>query len=491
MVIGMFLNITKKFYLCCAWLIFVCYSAQSQDVSIQLGQNEIAQNQYFTISVTVKNDRLKSYNGFPEINGFIKRGTSSSSTTNIINGQISSSQRITQNYEPKAQGNFVLKPFSMEVNGETVQSGGTQITVTAPKQRQRRSSFFDDDPFEEFFGGGRSSPKEFVDVDADAFLAVATDKKDVYVGEGVTATLGFYVSESNRARMSFYDINNQLAEIMKVIKPSSCWEENFPIDQLIGEEISINGKNYTRYKIFQSTFFPLTLDDIKIPSIGLKMLKYRVAKNPSFFGNNTQEDYKTFYSKEKTIKVKPLPDHPLKNTVSVGNFKLKEKLKPDNLATGESFSYDFRIVGTGNISSVNAPKPPKNRNIEIYEPNVRQNINRSNGRISGSKIFSFYGVPNEPGEHELGKYFQWVYFNPREARYDTLISQKIINVTGKSRKNIDIAASDMGDFYDRIDFVDNELQSLNKTDYLSWIISALGILILIATLYFIFKQKAS
>ncbi|HRG10756.1 MAG TPA: hypothetical protein PLJ08_19425, partial [Cyclobacteriaceae bacterium] len=64
-----------------------------------------------------------------------------------------------------------------------------------------------------------------------------------------------------------------------------------------GEHVEINGKGYTQYKIYQGTFYPLNTKDVEFPSIGLEMIKYKVAKNPSFFGQNRQEDFKTFYSK--------------------------------------------------------------------------------------------------------------------------------------------------------------------------------------------------
>jgi len=96
--------------------VLLSQSARAQDIIIKLGPDEIGANQIFTISIIVKNDRIKSYNDFPEIDGFIKRGTSSSSSTNIINGQITTTQSVTMNYVPQNEGTFTLPPFTMEVN---------------------------------------------------------------------------------------------------------------------------------------------------------------------------------------------------------------------------------------------------------------------------------------------------------------------------------------------------------------------------------------
>ena len=162
----------------------------SQDVSVRLGKNEIGLNEYFTITIQVENDRLKQYSEFPSIEGFIKRGTSSSTTTNYVNGRMSSTQSLTQNYQATEKGNFLLEPFFITINGEEVKSDGVQIVVGEPVQRQSRNSGFGRDPFDNFFGG-RNESSEFVDVKADAFVALSLDKDEVYVGEGFYSHISF------------------------------------------------------------------------------------------------------------------------------------------------------------------------------------------------------------------------------------------------------------------------------------------------------------
>ncbi len=77
----------------------------------------------------------------------------------------------------------------------------------------------------------------------------------------------------------------------------------------------------------------------------------------------------------------------------------------------------------------------KNIAFDFYEPNVKQNINREAGRVSGTKSFSYFMIPKEPGTYKLGDYFQWVFFNPESKKYDTLKSQQVVTVAGESYKN--------------------------------------------------------
>jgi len=460
--------ITKKLrflQLFVAILLFGSLQLNAQEISIELGPDEVGENQAWTITLKVSNERLKSYGDFPDIDGFVKRGTSSSSSTQIINGQISSSQSITMNYAPTRQGTFTLPAFRMEVNGKTISAEGKTIKVGEPVQRRQRRdpfrSMFDHNPFEE-----DEEPTEFVDIKEDAFFALTTNEDELYVGEGVTTTLSFYVSDNNRAPLQFHELGKQLSDILKDVRPENCWEENFNIENINGEPVTIGGKRYTQYKVYQGVFYPLNTEDIKFPRVGLEMIKYKVAKNPSFFGRNRQEDFKTFYTKPKTVRVNPLPDHPLKDQVAVGDYLLDERVNTKELETGKSFSYEFNIYGEGNISAVNKPIVEGGENFDFYDPNVTQNINRRNGRVTGSKSFSYFGIPKEPGEYELSDYFEWIFFNPRYDKYDTLRSSKKITVTGESKKNESIQSNDLGSFYDRISFEDNELVSTNRFEWI-------------------------
>ncbi|MEO9872824.1 BatD family protein [Ekhidna sp.] len=483
------MKLTNKFLIGCAGILLFVTNVFSQDVSIKLGKNEIGINQYFTITLQVENDRLKQYSEFPSIEGFIKRGTSSSTTTNYVNGRMSSTQSLTQNYQATEKGTFLLEPFFITINGTEVKSEGIQIVVGEAVQRQARQNRVGRDPFEDLFGG-RSEPEEFVDIKADAFVALSLDKDEVYVGEGFTATLAFYVAEANRAEMRFYDLANQITEIVKTVKPGNCWEENFSIDQISGDPVTIGGRKYTRYKIYQTAYYPLTQQDIDFPSVGLKMIKYKVAKNPSFFGRNRQEDFQTFYSREKKVKVKELPPHPLRDQVAVGNYRLDEKIGSEILVTGQSLNYSFDIVGEGNISAIEAPNPDGKDVFDFYAPNVTQQVNRSGGKVRGIKSYDYYGIPNEPGTYALSDFFKWIYFNPATKSYDTLKSDYNLTVTGESRKNLSIASNDLGDFYDQINTADNELNTISGNDWFTIIVNIFIVLTLALTAYMLFKKTA-
>jgi hypothetical protein len=458
---------------------------QAQNVQITLGPDEIGENQAWTISITVQNDKLRSYDNFPDIEGFRKRGTSTQSTTNIVGGQISSSQSVIMTYLPLKQGTVNIPAFTMKVNEKPIKVAGKRVKVGAPVQQSRDpfKSLFDRN--DDFFGRGEA---EFVDIRDDAFLAFTTSKDEVYTGEGFNATLSFFVSEDNRAPLQFYELGKQLSEILKKVKPNNCWEENFNIENIEGETVTINGKDFTQYKIYQATYYPLNAETIVFPGVGLEMIKYKVAKNPSFFGQNRKEDFKTFTSKPKRVKVRDLPPHPLKDVVAVGNYQLFEAMPTTDLQTGKSASYGFNIFGEGNISSIEKPVVSNDANFEFYEPNVRQEIKRENARVTGTKSFNYFMIPKEPGVFKLNKYFQWVFFNPEKNKYDTLKSKMTAYVQGESKRNESILANDTGAFYDKIETADNSLRAIAPSNWEKTAFSIFILLALSASVYLVVKK---
>ena len=469
-------------------LLFLCLTlivsvpVFGQEVNVELGPDQIGINETFTIKNAPATEKIKSYDQFPEIPGFQKQGVSQSSSMNIINGQMSSSNSIIQYYKPTRKGQFTVGKFSVLINGKAYPSPGKRVTVTdaATKSSGGGNAF---DPFAEFFGRSNELP-EFVEIADDAFFSVGIDKSEIFAGEGFTMDISFFMSEQNQAPFQFYDAGKQLDAILKKLKPTNAWEENFSITTIEPQTVELNGKKWVKFKVFESTFFPFSEGKIQIPRVPWEMIKYKIAKNPSLFGANRQEDFKTFYSTPRVITVKPLPPHPLKNEVAVGVFNLRENITTLEVETGEGFAYNFGIVGVGNINSLTAPKRLPGTNLNTFDPNVRQQINRGYGRVSGIKEFDYFITLNEAGDYPLGSYFNWIYFDPEREVYDTLKPQAIIQVSGDSKINEALSGQRLGGIYDKIASESNQFLNQRYKYYFTNAINVLllGALILLAVI---------
>ena len=462
----------------------------SQDIDVKISPENLSISNTLQITLTIKNEQIKSYGQFPEIKGFRKSSISSSSSTNFINGKRSSSQSIIQNYTATETGTFFIDSFTIEINGKKVSVKGRKLEVDDSYNEPKQSpfnNFFDpfDDPFDNFFDRNN---EEYYEVEADAFLSLNTNKKNVYVGEGFNTTLSFYVSENNVADMRFYELGKQLTEIIKKIKPANCWEENFNIENINSMPVVINNKRYNQYKIFEATYYPLNNETIKFPKLELELIKYKISKRPSFFGRNKVEDYEKFYSKPLNVSVRKLPPHPLKETISVGNFILKEKVNSNKVNTGDDFTYDFEIVGEGNISAISEPNI-EIKEIDFYPPNTQQNIRREKSKVYGSKKFSYYAIPNVPGEYDLSKSIEWIYFDPKQNKYDTLRTDINLLVTGESQKYNFIKSKDTNPILEAINKESNKLISNKNQLNINIILNIITLTLIIVFSLFLLRKK--
>lgn len=465
---------------------------------IELGKTNIALNEAFTITIKVENAKVKSYAPFPAIVNFKKNTIASvTSSNNKGNGQVTSTDAVIQNYYAEKEGTFVVKPFSIKVNGQLIESPGITVRVGPYDKNLGEPSKLTP---EDFIDLGKNN-KEYVDIQEDAFLGLSTNKSQVYVGEGFTVSLAFYVASTNKAIMEFPpNLGSQLGDILKKIRPEKSWEENFQIEEISPVKVRINGKSYTQHKLYQATFYPLNNEPVIFPRVGLKMIKFKVAKeekDPTSLEArlNTQKDHKYFYTLPKRVEVKELPPHPLRDQVPVGNFYLQEVAPKKQVRTGSSFEYGFRIWGEGNIPAINAPDIAENEHFNFYPPHIQQSVQRAGQRVSGWKTFNFHSIPKEAGTYDFKNYFRWIFFNPNTQRYDTLRAKAQIRVSGESLRNLEISSANVGDFYKDLE---NESNTLSHNDFrqtIRYVVNVAMLLMLMGTLFLIYwsyknKQKA-
>jgi hypothetical protein len=92
------------------------------------------------------------------------------------------------------------------------------------------------------------------------------------------------------------------------------------------------------------------------------------------------------------------------------------------------------------------------------------------------KEFSYFMTINEQQDLELSDHFEWIYFDPERAAYDTLRPQALVRVTGESKINQAISSSRLGGLYDLIEVEDNKLLNQGYKYYFSALINGLLIL---------------
>nr|WP_235985317.1 BatD family protein [Spirosoma utsteinense] len=392
-------------------VLFICYSTAcfgqvAETVSaIELGPTSFPIERPFAISVTIANSETRPVLVFPDIPGFVKKGILTSVTSPDINEKKAGSQIITQNYQARAAGRFILAPFTITVEGTVLRSEGAVLIVRASATASVPNT--------------TTVVNNLPPPGGAAFMALRASKATVYTGEGVGLTLSFFVADNYPYQLNFTALDRQLQAIIKKIRPANAWEENRPITELKPVPVLIGGKKFREIQLYQSVFYPLATRLLTLPAVTLYLIRPRPKIGPPSAEAETERVL--FSSKPLTIAVRALPQHPLRGQVAVGSFRLNEQLERKHVQVGQSIRYRFSIAGEGNIATLPAPvELAKSTDIDIFPPKEQHSLKHTGNQVDGQKTFTYFIVPRQNGTISLADHFQWIYFDPQRARYDTL-----------------------------------------------------------------------
>ncbi|GAC1370099.1 MAG: hypothetical protein NVSMB30_08450 [Hymenobacter sp.] len=377
----------------------------------------------FTLGFRLEGGGAVRYSEFPELDGFKKIGKTSTTTTRTVQGRRFTDLTITQRYAPYGEGEYVIKPFQLTVNGVVLRGGAATVRVgpapapsppalTKPANPTAPLQAVGD--LDQMFGKPR--PALYQEVPDHAFLAVLADRPSVFVGEGVRVGLYFYLKPADQAVLAFHDFDNQLPPLLHELHQPTAWQEPGPEPSVSPDTVRHLGQLYLRFRLAENLYYPLTGQPLRFPALALTMVKFKLLKKPEPGQDNRLAGYKTYFAAGATVQVRPLPQAARHGAVPVGDYRLQEAINRTTFRVGESFTYTFGVVGRGNLSALLAPPLARRPGLEVYGPEVREEPAPGGGR----KLFRYRLVARWPGPLPLDSLLRLVVFNPVSGRYDTL-----------------------------------------------------------------------
>ena len=429
------------------------------NVEIKISSRTLTIGEDFSIKVTIKNSQNFTVKAFPELDGFRKLGKSVSHANVKLGGKTVLQHIVTQNYKAIKWGSFDIPAFEFEINRGIFNMTADEVTISNTEE-----------PSEGYYSDTLDNE--------DALLFLFVDKRDIVVGESFRIHLAFYVSEENTASWVFpKNLNYQIELMTSKLKPANCLESRRDIRNIEPESAIINGKKYIRYKFIEGVYYPLNDKVIELPSVRFDM--DRVTK----FGETSVVEVHPFYSKPFTIQVIPLPEHPMKNRVSVGDFTLTELTKIGTAKTGKIIDYSLNIKGVGNTKTMLFDKPENDSSFDFYPP--KSSDKQGDGSEVGEKTFMFKVFPKDSGYFDFGRYFQWIYYNTAKKDYDTLRAKQSLLVSGTT-----ITTSFAKSIYDDIENKSIADVKVNYKSIIKMTVNVLLFLILVGMLFiFDFRKK--
>ena len=309
-----------------------------QSVQILVDKNVIEKGESITLSIESKNSEK-----FPNVDMSILdrdfeilSGPSQQTNIQWINGKMESTKTLTWNILPIRVGNVFIPSINGKIDGKKFASKPILIKI------KNKSSLKSDN----------------------IFIEAEINKDEVYAGEQITLSYFLYKNV------------NASVEPFQMPEFTGFWVEDiFTPRRLNYKNKIINGVKYQIANLGQKALFPMTSDDVIIPSLKLKITmevnSKKKGRDPFFdpFFDSFFKETKTkfIFSEEKKIKVNELPKPLPKNfTGGIGLFTLNHKVDSDSLKLNEGFVYKIHVKGTGNFGLFSLPKITFPDELEIF-----------------------------------------------------------------------------------------------------------------------------
>lgn len=394
----------------------------AQELTVRApGRVEVGQR--FEVRYEV-NAKASDFNG-PSFKGFtVLSGpnTSSQQSMSVINGQVTSSftRGFTYIILADVEGSFSVGGASCTVDGKKITCPGYTIKVEKGSGQSQQSQR------QQAYGGysqrqPASQPATSNNIDNKQLFARASlSKSNPYKGEQVILTYKIYTQ-----------VSLQQYQIDKLPGNKGFWSEDLTKDENVRTyEETIDGRRYMVAEIRRGALFAQETGKLTIEPLNLDVLalvqRQRRSTGSIFdffddpFFNPTQAVTKHLSTNSVSVNVKPLPEAPEGFCGAVGSFKANADINTHEVKANEAITYRLTITGSGNLMLIDAPQINFPKVFEVYDPQINDNISRTNNGISGSRTFEWILIPRSQGKYDIPGY-AFTYFDPKTGKY---VSQK-------------------------------------------------------------------
>ena len=391
----------------------ISYSVRAQDISLLVEYpSVVTAGQQFSVMWTVNSGggefAAPSFKGFSKLMG---PQTSYSSSTQIINGRMS--QQVTNSYVyyllALNEGKYVIPPASFTYKNKVYASDSMHIEVVGrASQRQTAPAGgnpADNEPDAEYSG-------------ADLFVSLSLNRKDVYLGEHIVATVKIFtrVNLSGINEIKYPPFNGFLKSDIATPPLTSLKQEN------------VRGTIYGTGVVQQFLLYPQVTGEITIDPVQISVLiQQKAGKSDPFFGDfftTYQTVPRAIASQPVKVNVKPLPgNQPDNYSGVVGNISLRATLNKDTVNVNDPINLDITISGTGNLRVAGTPIIKLSPDIEVFDPKVTDDIKNGLNGTSGQKKFEYLLIPRHYGDFTVPPVV-YSYYNVSNGRYEQLTSKE-------------------------------------------------------------------
>ena len=361
-----------------------------ESATVVVDRNPVVVGQAFRITFEFKGANVQ-FNSPPKIEGLrYLSGPSTSSSTQIINGAMSSKRGYTYSAVVEQPGTLRIPAFSFKTNKGRLRSEA--IALKAVPQGSKASQ----------------PPAQFEAV-------IETNKKKVHLGEPVRVQYRIY------NRMDAVDVRNYSFPEL-----SGVWKENVEGEDPRWENTILDGRRVQVATVRTDILYPTRTGNLEISGFNVEA-QMRV----SFFNTRPLNANANAVS----IEVLPLPS-PIPAS-SLGTFrKLTATWKADDKAeakANEAINITLEFRGNGNLGLIGAPEINWPKDLEVFDPEIQDRITTDLDGQRGRRTLTYLVIPRAEGSYELSLP-ELSYYDHGLDRFVTLSPPPIaLNVMGNEQ----------------------------------------------------------
>ena len=385
-----------------AWADGITFTANAPEVVVSGDQ--------FRLSFVVNSQKVRDFRA-PDIKDFeVLMGPSRStqSSTQIINGNVTSTSTITFTYILMAgkEGTYKIPGASIVADGNNLISNSVEIKVLPPDQSSGSASGSSSQSSRNQANSGKITDKEL-------FMVATANKTKVYEQEAILLTYKVYT------QVNLTELRGDIPDL----KGFHTQEVELPNHKTFTLE-HYNGRNYNTTIWRQLVLFPQQTGKIEIPSVTFEgTITQRMASADPFdifTGGNVINIQKNLVTPKLVIDVKELPaGKPANFSGGVGEFTISSSINTEELKTNDAVTIKLIISGIGNMKLINTPEVGFPQDFEIYDPKVDNKFNLTRNGLAGNKVIEYLAIPRHAGNYTIPP-IEFSYFDLKSQSYKTL-----------------------------------------------------------------------
>ena len=382
----------------------------------------------FRLTYTVNSQKVRDFRA-PSMKDFeVLMGPSRStqSSTQIINGNVTSTSTITFTYILMAgkEGTYNIPAATIVAEGNNYTSNSVTVKVLPTDQSSGASSG----------NSGRNSRNQASNgaiTDKELFITATASKTTAYEQEAILLTYKVYT------QVNLTQLHGDTPDL----KGFHTQEVELPQQKTFTLE-HYNGRNYNTTTWQQFVLFPQKAGKLEIPAVTFEGTVSQMVASADpfdafFNGGNYVNIKKNLVAPKLIIDVKELPEgKPANFSGAVGEFTISSSISTQELKTNDAVTIKLVISGTGNMKLINTPEVKFPQDFEIYDPKVDNKFNLTRNGLAGSKVIEYLAIPRHAGSFTIPP-IEFSYFDLKSQSYKTLKTEAYTLNVAKGEGNAD------------------------------------------------------